>query len=289
MRRTPTPPLTERQRALLSQARRIVYATPSEGPELALHLYLPRDYAEGPPRPGLLFFHGGAWDRGSAAELAPHALHFVARGAVAVLAEYRHRGTHAESRPADSHEDAEAAMRYLLENSGTLHLDPGRIVVVGASAGANLAGALALKTPPKKAAGTRIRPAAAVLVSAVFDPSQDGPWSPFFATSEEARSLALPRLATRRSPPLLVVHGTADRLVPFEAAESFVARMVRLRNRCRLAEFEGRDRGFHHHNLDPLSFEALLSEVASFLDETGVLPQSPDDPEIHLVSQADPP
>ncbi len=287
MRRTPTPTLTERQRVLLSHARRVVYATPSEGPELALHVYLPRDYAEGPPRPGLLFFHGGAWDRGSAAEFAPHALHCVERGAVAVLAEYRHRGTHAECRPADSHEDAAAAMRYLLEHSGTLHLDTQRLVVVGTGAGANLAGALVLKDATESA-GARIRPAAAVLVSAVFDPSQDGPWSPLFATPEEARSLALPRLAARRSPPVLVVHGTTERLVPFEAAESFVARMVRLRNRCRLAEFEGRDRGFHHHNLDPLSFEAFLSEVASFLDETGVLPQSPDDPEIHLVFKADP-
>ncbi len=280
--------LKDRERLLLEQARRSVYKTLDDGGELALHWFLPKDLREGGPRAVFLFFHGGAWDRGSVVQFAPHALHYVGRGAVCALVEYLHRASHPGSSPSQSHADARAAIRYAREQTAELNLDPARLIAVGAGAGANLAGAAslgaALPTSESAFDPAGSRPDAAVLISAIFDVVRGGPGYDLCVDAAEARSLSLSRLVGSRKPPLLVLHGNADRVVPMEEASAFVEKMERKKSPCRLVEFEGRDRDFFNLNVDPVSYEAVLAEIDAFLDGHGLLRKEPGEEGPNLLS-----
>jgi acetyl esterase/lipase len=98
------------------------------------------------PRPGLVWMHGGAFIAGdldmpeadwTARELARRA------GAVVVSVDYRlcHDGVHYPV----PHDDVTAAVRWVRDNAPSLGIDPERVAVGGASAGANLAAGAALK------------------------------------------------------------------------------------------------------------------------------------------------
>ncbi|MCB1204644.1 MAG: alpha/beta hydrolase [Verrucomicrobiae bacterium] len=282
--------LRERERKLLERARRVVYRSFDDGLELALHFYLPPDLREGEPRSCLLFLHGGAWMRGNVVQLAPHALHFVERGMVCGLVEYRQRGMCAGASPVHAREDARSALRYVRLQAGELHVDPERVALVGACAGANAAAALALGAPPEVKGkgepdsdpGLTAKPAAAILLSSIFDVTKGSYGYDACRAPAEAKAVCLSRLVDSGASPMLLLHGNSDRLVPFEEAESFAGRLERKKVPVKLVEFEGRDRDFFHLNYDPVSFEAVLLEMESFLVERSFLTSGSrgDDPRV---------
>ena len=129
------------------------------------------------------------------------------------------------------------------------------------------------------------QPDAAVLFSAIFDPSDGGHGADRFADVTEARRFALTRYIAAGLPPMLIFHGTADRMTPFADAAAFAAKMRRKKNDCELIEFEGRDRNFFNFNVDPASFEAALGYMNDFLDRHGILAKrSERDDDSRLIS-----
>jgi acetyl esterase len=109
-----------------------------------------RVYDAGDPgdgvRPCLVWMHGGAFIAGNldmpeadwtARELARRA------GAVVISVDYRlcNNGVHYPV----PHDDVVAAARWARDNASSLGIDPGRVAIGGASAGANLAAGAALK------------------------------------------------------------------------------------------------------------------------------------------------
>ena len=280
--------VNDREKLLLECARRAVYKTLEDGAGLALHFFLPKDFREGEARPAMLFFNGGAWDRGSVVQFAPHALYYVGRGAVCALVEYRNRATHPGSRPSLSHQDGRAAIRYVRQQAAELNVDPARVITLGAGAGANIAGAALLGTPLTASESAfkvaDSRPNAAVLLSGLFDVVKGGLGYDACADPAEARLLSLSRFVATGVPPLLLIHGNADRHVPFEDAAAFAGKMERKKNPCRLIEFEGRERDFFNLNVDPVSYEAALAEIDGFLDEYGLLKKIDREAGPHLIS-----
>lgn len=83
---------------------------------------------------------------------------------------------------------------------------------------------------------------------------------------------------------MIMIHGTADRFVPFRDAREFADKMERKRAPCKLIEFEGRDQNFFNMNTDPVSYEAALSNVDVFLDEHGILEKQETDDGPRLIS-----
>lgn len=265
---------SEREQLLLKEARTLPYETLPDGSELVMHLYLPRDSDEGGLRPGFLFFHSGAWDRGSIIQFAPQALYYAERGAVCGLVEYRNRGSHPGSCPTDALRDGRAAIHTLRRHAASYHLDPSRIVAVGGGAGANIAAgaAMGVTLPEGDPAHNEAvaRPDAAILFSAILDLHKGGYGYDAFTDAAEARLASLSRSIAADMPPLLLLHGTADRLVPCEEAAEFVGKMQRHHNVCELAAFEGRDGNFYNFNVDPVSYEASLVTMDDFLDRHGL-------------------
>jgi acetyl esterase/lipase len=212
---------------------------------LELDLWLPPESAD--PVPAVLFLHGGGWRTGSrhlagpafeGAEPTPFEL--MAQAGLAVAsADYRLSG---EARwPAPLH-DAKAAVRWLRARAGELGLDGQRIAAWGESAGGHLAELLGLTGDDPALEGDLGVTGPSSRVSAVvawFAPSDlramaaDTGTDPMDPGTREAELLGappaeVPDAAAQASPvthvspgapPVLLLHGSADRLVPCVQSE----------------------------------------------------------------------
>jgi acetyl esterase/lipase len=221
--------------------REVPYASPAGFRPLLLDLHLP----ERRPYPAVVWIHGGAFRMGSRTLLPPileRADPFgrlVASGIAVASIDYR---LSAEARfPAQLH-DVKAAIRWLRGRGQEVGIDPDRIAVWGESAGGHLAtmatvtsgiarleGAVGLTGvssavsagvdwygPTDFAAMDRDAPAD----SAMTHDAPDSPESELIGAPVQDRpdlvALANPCSYARRDiPPILVDHGTRDRLVPY--------------------------------------------------------------------------
>lgn len=107
----------------------VVYAT-VDGKDLALDIYMPAG-VESPPL--LIWVHGGAWSRGSKAQVR---LEFVEAGIATASLDFR-QSTDAQF-PAAVH-DIKAAIRFLRANASVYGYRTDRIAISGNSSGGHLA------------------------------------------------------------------------------------------------------------------------------------------------------
>jgi acetyl esterase/lipase len=111
----------------------IAYCTGSGHP-LLMDIFMPV-HPVSKPTPGVLWLHGGGWERG-AKNGNSGALLLAAGGFVTASIDYRLSG---EAPFPAALEDCNCAIRYLRANAARYSLDPDRLGVAGASAGGNLA------------------------------------------------------------------------------------------------------------------------------------------------------
>ena len=106
-----------------------------EEPKQALDIYLPNE-GDG-PFPAVVFLHGGGWSGGNKkdAQILPF-MSGVERGYAVIGLGYR---LVPNIRYPENLFDVKASLRWLNENADTYLLDPKRIALAGASAGAHLA------------------------------------------------------------------------------------------------------------------------------------------------------
>lgn len=160
--------------------------------------------AEAPRRGAALYLHGNA---GHLAIRAPAARRLAGLGLDVLLLDYRGYGM-SEGSPSEEglYADAEAAWRHLVEARG---VEPGRLVVYGGSLGGAVAVELATRVP---VAGLVL---AAPLAGTLHIAKEQYPFlAPLLAWDREAYDAVA---AIRRvEAPVLVVHGTEDRVVPLE-------------------------------------------------------------------------
>jgi acetyl esterase/lipase len=115
------------------------HATITDGAQVLLRWYV-KDGA--PPGPAALYIHGGGMIAGSVALYNGPVSRYVSNGGVPMLAvDYRLSPEHPHPTPV---EDCYAGLQWLAEHASELGVDPGRIAVMGDSAGGGLAAAVAL-------------------------------------------------------------------------------------------------------------------------------------------------
>lgn len=132
----PTPPVPDTD----TVAERVSVAGLDGAPEIALYIYRPAKAAG--PLGCLYHIHGGGYVFGKAGELEfAHRPLAEALGCVIVSVDYRLAPETPHPGPI---EDCYAGLAWVFANSGRLGVDPGRIGVIGESAGGGLAAALAL-------------------------------------------------------------------------------------------------------------------------------------------------
>jgi arylformamidase len=153
-----------------------------------------------PDAPLLVFVHGGYWQELTEAESSFAAKDVVANGAAFAALGY---GLAPAYRLDEITEMVRSGVRWLHDNAEELGVDASRIVLVGHSAGAQLA-AMCLGTVPVRAA---------VLLSGLYE------LKPLLRTSvgaaiklspEEARRNSPTRLLRRGMPPLLAAYGAGE-------------------------------------------------------------------------------
>lgn len=254
------------------------YARP-DGRELKLDVYLPPAVAESNRgRPVLLVIHGGGWDSGDNAQLTEWNHRWAARGWLVSAINYRLAPAHPW--PAQR-EDVLAAIGWLKANATQLGADAHRIVVLGRSAGGQIAtaaaygahdpdlrGVIALYAPhDMKFAWSVSREDDALnsikLMRQYFAGAPDTPGR--VARYESASGQIL---ATRASPPTLLVHGYPDTLVWYRHSRRLATRLGELGVPCTHVELPWATHAFDF-NPDGPGGQVADEAIGKFLDRVG--------------------
>jgi dipeptidyl aminopeptidase/acylaminoacyl peptidase len=184
-------------------------------------------------------------------------------------------------------EDINRAVRFIRHNAGKYGVDPDRLGITGASAGGHLSLMMAVKggsgkADPKDAIDGE---SSAVQCVACFYPPTDflnygqtgedavgvgtlknfktafGPRSDSAEARQElGREISPIYFIQSNTPPILIIHGNADDLVPFYQAEQFVKRCEAFGVKAKLVVREGKGHGWPGLNQD-------LRILADWFDE----------------------
>ena len=251
-----------------------VYKTVGET-QLRLHIYEPPERRNTDKLPAIVFFFGGGWRNGSPAQFVEHCKHLAARGMVAITAEYRVKSRHNVS-PLECIADAKSALRWVRQNATKLGVDPNRIAAGGGSAGGHLAAAAAtVQGFQENAEDLSISAVPNALV--LFNPALDVTSLPAdYGFGPLARAASPLQQVRGKLPPTIILHGTADKTVPFEQATKFCAAMKQQGNTCEVNAYEGRDHGFFNFGRgDGEDFKSTVRAMDDFLVALGYLKSQP--------------
>ncbi len=255
----------------------VPYATDSE--RQRFNVYLPE--GDG-PFPTVILVHGGGWYTGDRSDRwLASAFPFVENGFALVSVGYRLAD---EAVFPDPVEDVVRAVEQIHRTGAHYGLDTARMGIVGGSAGANLAAHAALRCNCIKAALIQCPPLDFSAYRAQFAQAgftREGSSMPEEDTSYEAMYLGgsileLPACAKEANPanhlsghipPMLLVHGTADTVVPYLQSVSFlqtVNRAAQDETRATLISIAGGDHDSPAQEADGL-WEKKLSFFRTYL------------------------
>ncbi len=268
----------DRNRELLKSAREEVYKFVGD---VRLPVYVwepPADKNPSYPRSVAAFFFSSGWDNGQVAQFAPHCVYLASRGMVAMAFDYRVANRQGGG-PLEAIADAKSAIRWIRLNACELGINPGKIVGIGGSGGAHaMASAAILKGFDNPLESQELSPApnGLVLYNPVMDTSKHGFGLERFPDPGVAKEANLIRAIVKGLPPMLIMHGTADRVVPFAGSYEFARKNSKKKNFCRFIEFEGQGHGFFNFNLSFEMYQATLMAMDEFLVEQGFIEPDPD-------------
>jgi acetyl esterase/lipase len=216
------------------------------------------------PHPAVVAIHGGFWRNLHSLDYMGHlCAALTARGFVTWNLEYRRVGDPGGGWPGSFH-DVAAGTRYLFDHAGALDVDPGRVIVLGHSAGGHFASWLASlgNVPPgSEIAADPLPVAAAVPLAGVLDLrrcwelhlSNDAVMGLLGGTPAEVPeryAAADPVALAPPAVPTLIVHGTDDENVPIELSERYEAVLTASGARSALLSLPRAD---HFDVIDPES------------------------------------
>jgi acetyl esterase/lipase len=176
--------------------------------------------------PAIIIVHGGGWRSGSKHAPVYRALlmDYALQGYVTVSVEYRLIG---EAPFPACIQDVKCAVRWLRAHAKDYHVNPDRIGAFGHSAGAHLVMMLAMSSNNNELEG-------------------DGGWTAYSSKVSSAvvgstPTQMVPRISDNLEwwpvnyisaglPPILIIHGSKDEIVPVESADDFVKKLKQAGN-----------------------------------------------------------
>jgi len=242
-------------------------------PATVLDIVQPKEPAAD-KRPGVIFIHGGGWVNGTKESgRDSFILPYVKRGFVAASVEYRL----ARAAPAPAAvNDVLKAAKWFLDHAEKYGVDPARVVVTGGSAGAHLALMVGM-LPESAGFGPEVKVAAVVNCYGITDVADllERPHRKGWATQwvpEQPERLDLARRVSPLSyvrkglPPILTIHGDADKTVPYEHAERLQQALEQAGARAELMTVPGAG-----HALPKEQWSGVHARIFEFLTKCGVL------------------
>jgi acetyl esterase/lipase len=166
------------------------------------------------PRPLVVFWYGGRWETGDKDDYRFVGAALAEIGAVAVLPNYRH---YPQVKMPGFMDDAALAAGWTARHAAELGTDPNRLYLMGHSAGAHIAALLTLNQQYLKEIPGRPALAIAGMIglSGPYDflPLNDPDLQDMFGPPERYADSQPIHYARPGAPPMLLVHGLADRSV----------------------------------------------------------------------------
>ncbi len=203
-----------------------------DGQTLRLDLYQPPSSPR--PAPCVIVIHGGSWRSGDSKQLAPLNTYLAARGYIVAAINYR---LAPRWRFPAARDDVIAALNFLKAHADSLHLDPQRFVLIGRSAGGELAllVAFTLHDPsirgvvsfygPTDMYWSWTHPGNPLVIDAhdIFKACLGGSPEAVPANYDAASPIRFVEAAT---PPTLLIHGGRDELVSPRQSERLAERLA---------------------------------------------------------------
>jgi acetyl esterase len=255
-----------------AEIRKDVEYSRAEGMSLRLDASIPEGKG---PFPAVIIVHGGGWVRGDRrVDVAPLFKPLSDAGIAWFSISYRlatdafHFGVAVN--------DVEAAVRFVKEHSDEYSVDPARLALIGESAGGQLAAMAALNG----AQGTSVKTVVALyaptdLVSLVNGSELIPQAIRNGLQGTPFEGLILARLAQlspiekvrRDMPSFLMIHGTADSLVPFEQSLAMCRKMESAGAYCKIVPVKGGGHGIRRWESSPSMAEPYKREMIRWLNE----------------------
>lgn len=226
------------------------------------------------PTPIVLNIHGGGWRKG-VKEAHKGFGSFFKRGYAVANVEYRlsHQGT-----APGAIEDIRCALIYLHKNAVKLNIDTNKIVIMGGSAGGHLALMGGLLGNNKKfdtncAYAEEIKVAAIINKYGVADLSPFKDWKSAklwlgenFQNEAFTKSVSPINYITENSPPVFIIHGDKDPVVPYDQSVELHKKLVAAGVNCQFMTVENGLHGKFSYEMK----KEFKKRMFAFLDELGL-------------------
>ncbi len=225
------------------------------------------------PFSAAIIVHGGGWVRGDRRiDVAPLFQPLTDAGIAWFSIDYRLASD--PLRFGIAAHDVEAAIRFVRAHADEYRVDPERIALIGESAGGHLASLAALNGGPSvRAVVALYAPTNLVALAknsdlipaAIRDQLQGTP----FESLIMGRLAQLSPIEKVRSgmPPFLLIHGTADSIVPFEQSRAMCARMLSVGAECEVFPVPGAGHGIRRWEGSPAMEGPYKREMIRWLRE----------------------
>ena len=235
------------------------------------------------PAPVMVFFHGGGWRGGSKKHLPRFLTKANAAGWLAVVS-VEYRFTNVAPHPAQV-DDCARAIQFLRQNAKEWNIDPEHIGVTGGSAGGHLSAYIALQDDEAKPESEDPveRQSSRVSFAIPFaGPTDWGllgtvkhdhpayrqllgyePGTPADKMSAKKKNDVSPvHFVSADDPPILIVHGDADTIVPIEHAKALDAALKEAKVSSKLFIVKG-----GNHGIAGASHPAAVKRASAFMRE----------------------
>lgn len=227
------------------------------------------------PSPAIIVVHGGGWVRGDRKTEVGPLLQALSDGGFAWFS-ISYRLMKEVTQFGAAVEDVSAAIRFVKAHAAEYGVDASRIALVGESAGGQLAAMAALAGQPDPAVKAVVAlytpmdlPAlinnSKALPQWILDNVRGTPWEGLVRA--RLKQLSPIEYVRRDMPPFLLIHGTADPLVPFEQSRNMCDRMRSAGASCELFPVAGAGHGVRWWESTPAIAEPYKREMVRWLKQ----------------------